>query len=65
MRPQPRSAEVAVVLRRFGAIGTSRRLIPLPANDNGAPLGVRIARGLALTAGATVILWIVSRLLSM
>jgi hypothetical protein len=53
-----------VVLRRFGTGGTGRRLIPVPANDNAAPLGIRVARSVALIAGVAVISWIVSRLLA-
>jgi hypothetical protein len=65
MRPRPRSAEASVVLRRFGTGGKARRLIPVPANDNAAPLGVRIARVVALASGAMIVAWVVSRLLSM
>ena len=64
MRPRPRSTEASVVLRRFGTGGTGRRLIPVPANDNAAPLGIRVARSVALIAGVAVISWIVSRLLA-
>jgi hypothetical protein len=64
MRPRTRSAEAAAVLRSFGTGGTRRRLIPVPANDNTAPLGIRVARSVALLVGVAVISWIVSRLLS-
>ncbi len=53
-----------MVLRSFGTGGTRRRLIPVPANDNAAPLGIRVARSVALLVGVAVISWIVSRLLS-
>lgn len=45
-------------------LAARRRLVPPPANDNAAPVLIRVGRIVALVFGVSAILWVTARLLA-